>query len=251
VGECWRAGTATVMLLGDVCTRGCRFCAVDAGRPAPPDDDEPRRVAGAIAKMQLTYVVLTMVTRDDLGDGGASIVAETIRRVRRLRPDMMVEALVSDFGASRAAVEAVVDAEPNVLGHNVEVVRDWTERVRDPRCSYQQSLAVLAWAKAAAPARFTKSSLMVGVGEADAEVLETLRDLRTAGVDLVTIGQYLRPTPAHLEVARFVTPAQFERYRQHALGLGFRFVASGPLVRSSYRADEQRHAAETGRGAVS
>jgi lipoic acid synthetase len=239
VGTCWREGTATVMLLGARCTRRCRFCAVGPGKPAGVvDTEEPARVAEAVARLGLRYVVLTMVTRDDLGDGGASIVAETIRRLRALRPELLIEALVSDFGGRRAAVEAVVDAAPQVLAHNVEVVRAWTERVRDSRCSYTQSLAVLEWVKAAAPARPTKSSLMVGVGETDAEVLETLRDLRTVGVDLLTLGQYLRPTTGHLEVARFVAPAEFERYRQQALELGFSFVASGPLVRSSYRAAE-------------
>lgn len=251
VGTCWREGTATVMLLGQVCTRSCRFCAVAAGRPdGVVDPDEPRRVAEAVAKLQLRYVVLTMVTRDDLPDGGAGHVAETIDRLHQLRPDMLVEALVSDFAGDPAAVDAAVAARPDVFAHNIEVVRPWTSVVRDGRSSYHRSLAVLRRAKELAPDLPTKSSLMVGVGETDDEVGEALRDLRQVGVELLTIGQYLQPTAKHLRVARFVTPETFAAYQHEAKRLGFDFVASGPLVRSSFRAAElylqRRLNAETG-----
>lgn len=239
VGTCWREGTATVMVLGEICSRGCRFCAVGSGKPGGVvDRDEPARVAEAVARLELRYVVLTMVTRDDLSDGGAAIVAETIERLHRLRPDLMVEALVSDFGGDQAAIDRVIDAEPEVFGHNIEVVQERTAAVRDRRCSYQRSLEVLAHAKERGPQRPTKSSLMVGVGETDEQVLAALRDLRAVGVDLVTIGQYLQPSGGHHEVSRFVTPDSFEGYRRAAEAMGFAYVASGPLVRSSYRAAE-------------
>jgi lipoic acid synthetase len=227
------------MLLGEVCSRGCRFCAVTAGKPGGKvDREEPARVAAAVARLGLRYVVLTMVTRDDLPDGGAAVVAETVRRLHDAQPGLLVETLVSDFGGDEVALAAVVDAEPDVFGHNVEVVREWTHRVRDRRCSYDRSLQVLARAHRQSGGRPTKSSLMVGVGETDEQVLETLRDLRAVGVELLTIGQYLRPTDKHHPVARFVEPATFDRYAEQARQLGFRYVASGPLVRSSYRAAE-------------
>lgn len=239
IGTCWREGTATVMLLGEMCSRGCRFCAVTAGKPAGSIDlQEPKRVAEAIGQLGLRYVVLTMVTRDDLPDGGAAHVAETVRRLHDAQAGLRVEALVGDFGGQSAAVDTVLHAGPDVFGHNVEVVRAWTSRLRDPRCSYDRSLRVLRRVKERSPEQLTKSSLMVGVGETDEEVLEALRDLRAAAVDLVTIGQYLQPTPRHHPVDRFVTPQTFERYRVAALQLGFRHVASAPLVRSSYRAQE-------------
>jgi lipoic acid synthetase len=237
VGECWREGTATVMLLGDVCTRGCRFCAVTTGDPrGAVDVREPEHVARAIARLDLAYVVLTMVDRDDLLDGGADHVARTVRRLRGLRPDILIETLVGDFHGHLGAVDVVAEAAPDVLAHNVETVRRLTRTVRDARCSYDQSLAVLRRAKDRG--RMTKSSIMVGLGETDAEVAETLRDLRAAGVDVVTIGQYLRPTPRHHEVVRFVEPATFEEWQRAALEMGFLYAASGPLVRSSYRAAE-------------
>ncbi|MCC6647256.1 MAG: lipoyl synthase [Polyangiaceae bacterium] len=239
VGECWREGTATVMLLGDTCTRGCRFCAVTTGNPrGAVDGREPEHVARAIASMDLQYVVLTMVDRDDLLDGGAGHVARTIRKIRELRPDLLVEALVGDFQGRLAYVDEVVESAPAVFAHNIEVVRRLTRTVRDVRCSYDQSLAVLRRAKDAAPERLTKSSIMVGIGETDDEVDETLRDLRAAGVDVVTIGQYLRPTPKHHEVARFVAPAVFDAWAARARELGFLYAACGPLVRSSYKAAE-------------
>ncbi|HZF48203.1 MAG TPA: lipoyl synthase [Polyangiaceae bacterium] len=246
VGECWREGTATVMLLGDVCTRGCRFCAVTTGDPrGAVDVREPEHVARAIARLDLQYVVMTMVNRDDLLDGGAEHVGRTVRRLRELRPDILIETLVGDFQGHMSSVDTAAAAFPDVFAHNVEVVRRLTRTVRDVRSSYDQSLAVLRRAKEAAakasPAprkMLTKSSIMVGLGETEAEVEETLRDLREAGVDVVTIGQYLRPTPKHHPVIRFATPDEFEAYGQKALEMGFLYAASGPLVRSSYKAAE-------------
>lgn len=245
VGECWREGTATVMLLGDVCTRGCRFCAVTTGDPrGAVDVREPEHVARAIARLDLSYVVMTMVNRDDLLDGGAEHVAKTVRRLRELRPDILIETLVGDFCGHRSSVETAADAEPDVFAHNVEVVRRLTRTVRDVRSNYDQSLNVLRWAKErwrknrSGRQMLTKSSVMVGLGETPAEVEGTLRDLRSADVDVVTIGQYLRPSPKHHEVLRFVEPAEFEAYERQALEMGFLYAASGPLVRSSYKAGE-------------
>jgi lipoic acid synthetase len=243
VGECWREGTATVMLLGDVCTRGCRFCAVTTGDPGGAVDvREPEHVARAIAKLDLSYVVMTMVNRDDLLDGGADHVARTVRRLRALRSDILIETLVGDFQGHMAAVDTCVDGAPDVFAHNVETVRRLTRTVRDVRSSYDQSIAVLARAReraaGAATRTLTKSSIMVGLGETDDEVVETMRDLRGAGVDVVTIGQYLRPSPKHHEVKRFVPPERFAEWERQALAMGFLYAASGPLVRSSYKAAE-------------
>ncbi len=239
VGECWGEGTATVMLLGDTCTRGCRFCAVKTGQPrGAVDVREPEHVARALSRMPLRYVVMTMVDRDDLLDGGADHVARTVRRLKELRPDMRVETLLGDFGGHLDAVDTTVDAAPDVWAHNIEVVERLQRTVRDVRCSYEQSLRVLRRAKQRAAERLTKSSIMVGLGEDDAEVHQTMKDLRDAGVDLVTLGQYLRPTPKHLPVERFVTPEQFDAFAAAGRAMGFKFVASGPLVRSSYKAAE-------------
>lgn len=239
VGECWTEGTATVMLLGDVCTRGCRFCAVTTGDPrGAVDAREPEHVARAIAQLELQYVVLTMVDRDDLLDGGASHVARTVLRLRELRPDILIETLLGDFGGHFDYVDATVLAKPDVWAHNIEVVRRLQRTIRDVRCAYDRSLDVLCRVKALDPQRFTKSSVMVGIGETDDEVLETLSDLRAAGVDIVTVGQYLRPSPKHAPVARFVEPATFERFAEEGRKMGFAYVASGPLVRSSYKAAE-------------
>jgi lipoic acid synthetase len=239
IGECWAAGTATVMLLGDTCTRGCRFCAVTTGQPrGAVDVREPEHVARALAKMPLSYVVMTMVDRDDLLDGGAAHVAKTVRRLKELRPEMLVETLVGDFGGHLDAVDVSVDAAPDVWAHNIEVVRRLQRSIRDVRCSYEQSLRVLRRAKERAPAVVTKSSIMVGIGETDDEVRETMRDVRDAGVDVLTIGQYLRPTPKHAPVDRFVEPAMFDAFAHEGRAMGFAFVASGPLVRSSYKAAE-------------
>jgi lipoic acid synthetase len=239
VGECWAEGTATVMLLGDVCTRGCRFCAVTTGDPrGAVDVREPEHVARAIAGLELQYVVLTMVDRDDLLDGGASHVARTVTRLRELRPDMLVETLLGDFGGHMSYVDATVDARPDVWAHNIEVVRRLQRAIRDVRCSYDRSLDVLRRVKVRDPSRWTKSSIMVGIGETDEEVVETMSDLRAAGVDVLTLGQYLRPSAKHAPVARYVAPERFAAYGEEGRRLGFRYVASGPLVRSSYKAAE-------------
>jgi lipoic acid synthetase len=227
------------MILGDTCTRGCRFCAVKTGNPrGGVDPREPEHVARALAELELKYAVLTMVDRDDLLDGGAEHVAATVQACKRRRPSMLVETLVGDFRGSHAAVEAVVEAKPDVFAHNLEVTRALTASIRDARCSYDRSLDVLQHAKRCAPERLTKSSLMVGLGETEDEVLEAMRDLRAASVDIVTLGQYLRPTPKHAAVERFVTPEEFARYEREGQRMGFQFVASGPLVRSSYHAAE-------------
>ncbi len=239
IGECWSEGTATVMLLGDVCTRACRFCAVTSGDPrGAVDVREPEHVARALSKMELQYVVLTMVDRDDMLDGGASHVARTVTRLKELRPDMLVETLLGDFGGHLDYVDVTVDARPDVWAHNIEVVERLQRKIRDVRCSYQQSLRVLRRAKERDPQRITKSSIMVGIGETDDEVVATMRDLRSAGVDIVTLGQYLRPTAKHAPVDRFVEPAVFERFAALAREMGFLYAASGPLVRSSYKAAE-------------
>lgn len=239
VGECWAAGTATVMILGDTCTRGCRFCAVKTGNPrGAVDPREPEHVARALAELGLSYAVLTMVDRDDLLDGGAEHVAATVRSLKRRRPQMLIETLVGDFRGQRDAVATVVGAAPDVFAHNLEVTRALTPSIRDARCSYDRSLEVLRMAKQEAPARLTKSSLMVGLGETDDEVLESMADLRAASVDIVTLGQYLRPTPKHAPVVRYVEPESFARYEREGQRMGFQFVASGPLVRSSYHAAE-------------
>jgi lipoic acid synthetase len=236
-GECWGHGTATVLILGDTCTRACRFCAVTSGHPGGVlDGGEPARVAAAVRDAGLSYVVLTSVDRDDLPDGGAGHFAATVRAVREAIPSVRVEVLIPDYLDDR--LRAVQDAGPDVLGHNVEVVRRLTPKVRDRRASYDRSLEVLRQAAAMRPDGWTKSSLMVGLGEDRDEVIETLRDLRGAGVRLVTLGQYLRPTLRHFPVARYWTPAEFEDLEREARAMGFDFVASGPKVRSSYRAAE-------------
>jgi lipoic acid synthetase len=239
VGECWGSGTATVMVLGHTCTRGCRFCAVTTGNPrGAVDPREPEHVARAIATLGLSYVVLTMVDRDDLLDGGAAHVASTVSSLHERQPGLLVEALVGDFGGRLRDVDVVLEARPDVFAHNVEVPRRLTPSIRDAKCSYDRSLDVLRHAKEASPERLTKSSIMVGVGESDDEVVETLSDLRGAGVDVVTVGQYLRPSPKHAPVDRYVPPERFSEFERMGLSLGFAFVASGPLVRSSYHAAE-------------
>jgi lipoyl synthase len=239
MGECWSSGTATVMLLGHTCTRGCRFCAVTTGNPRGfVDPREPENVAAAIASSGLRYVVLTMVDRDDLLDGGAAHVAETVRLLHEYDKNLLVETLVGDFGGRKQDLVVLLDGGPDVYAHNIEVPRRLTPLIRDQRCDYDLSLRTLKFAKERAPERFTKSSIMVGMGETDDEVIETLRDLRDNRVDIVTLGQYLRPTPKHAAVARFVEPSIFAEYERAAEDLGFEFVASGPLVRSSYHAAE-------------
>ena len=238
IGECWNAGTATIMLMGAVCTRACRFCAVDTGNPHGwLDADEPANVARTVELMGLKYVVLTSVNRDDLEDGGAAHYAACIAAIKARRPATAVEALTPDFQGSVAAVHTVVDSGIEVFAQNIETVRRLTHPVRDPRAGYDQTLAVLAAAKARRPAVLTKSSLMLGLGETEAEVDECLADLRGAAVDLLTLGQYLRPTAHHLPVARYVTPQEFQTLRARALALGFLECVAGPMVRSSYRAE--------------
>lgn len=239
VAECWGAGTATVMLLGHTCTRGCRFCAVTTGHPGGfVDPREPAHVAKAVTEVGLEYVVLTMVDRDDLLDGGAAHVAETVRHLHELDPDLLVEALVGDFGGRRVDLARLLESKPDVFAHNIEVPRRLTPLIRDQRCDYDRSLFVLSSAKELGEGRLVKSSIMVGMGETDEEVLETMRDLRAAHVDILTIGQYLRPTPKHAPVARFVEPATFAEFERAGREMGFEFVAAGPLVRSSYHAAE-------------
>jgi lipoyl synthase len=251
VGECWSAGTATVMILGHTCTRGCRFCAVTTGNPrGAVDPREPEHVARAIEQMRLKYTVLTMVDRDDLLDGGAEHVADTVRALRARCPELLVETLVGDFRGRRQDVETVLAGQPDVFAHNLEVTRALTPKIRDPRCAYDVSLSVLEHAKRTAPERLTKSSLMVGLGETDEEIVEAMRDLRAANVDVVTLGQYLRPTPKHAPVVRYVPPEQFAEYERIGKELGFLYVASGPLVRSSYHAAEAFIAALGPRGAA-
>lgn len=238
IGECWNNGTATIMLMGSVCTRACRFCAVDTGNPRGwLDRDEPANTAESVRLMDLKYVVLTSVDRDDLPDGGAQHYADCVRAVKQVNPQTAVEALTPDFHGREADVEKVVDSGLEVFAQNVETVRRLTHPVRDPRASYEQTLHVLAHAKKHRPDVLTKTSLMLGLGETDEEIRETLRDLRAINLDIVTFGQYLRPTVNHLPVERYVTPEQFEMYRQWGLEMGFLEVVSGPLVRSSYRAD--------------
>jgi lipoyl synthase len=238
IGECWNAGTATIMLMGAVCTRACRFCSVDTGNPRGwLDADEPANVAESVALMGLSYIVLTSVNRDDLPDGGAAHYAACIRAIRARAPQTAVEALTPDFQGVLKDVEVVVDSGLVVFAQNLETVRRLTHPVRDPRAGYEQTLAVLAHAKAHRPTVLTKSSLMLGLGETDAEILAAMDDLRVASVDILTLGQYLRPTPNHLSVQRFVTPDEFAAYRGAALERGFRECVAGPMVRSSYRAE--------------
>jgi lipoic acid synthetase len=239
IGECWNAGTATIMLMGAVCTRACRFCAVDTGNPRGwLDADEPENVAKSVELMGLKYVVLTSVNRDDLSDGGAAHYAAAVRAIKRLNPGTAVEALTPDFQGVMSDVCTVLDSGLDVFAQNVETVRRLTHPVRDPRAGYEQTINVLKAAKTYQPQVLIKTSLMLGLGETDAEIRETLTDLRAARVDVLTLGQYLRPTPNHLDVERFVTPQEFDRYRGWALELGFLECVSGPLVRSSYRAEQ-------------
>ena len=240
MGECWEYRTATFMILGEICTRACGFCAVTSGRPTGLDLHEPSRVADAVQRMGLRHVVITSVNRDDLPDGGSSVFAATIRKVREANPGCTIEVLIPDFEGVESSLLNVVQAEPELLDHNVETVERLTKRVRR-KAQYRRSLAVLLRAKELAPCRLTKSGIMLGLSETDEEIAATLADLRSARVDVVTIGQYLRPSAKHLAVEKFYTPAEFSRWREYGMGLGFRHVESGPLVRSSYHAHE--HAA--------
>jgi len=238
IGECWNAGTATIMLMGDVCTRACRFCSVDTGNPRGwLDLEEPANAAESVRLMELNYIVLTSVDRDDLDDGGAAHYAACVRAIKEVNPQTAVEALTPDFQGRLECIETVVDSGLTVFAQNVETVRRLTHPVRDPRASYDQTLSVLAHAKKHRPDVLVKTSLMLGLGETDDEVRECMDDLRSINVDIVTFGQYLRPTANHLPVERYVTPEQFEVFRNEGLAKGFLEVVSGPLVRSSYRAE--------------
>ncbi len=239
ISECWGGGTATFMLMGDTCTRGCRFCAINtAKRPPALDPEEPAAIAEAVREMGLSYVVLTSVNRDELDDGGAGHLRDCLDAIRAEAPDVLLEILIPDFEGNRSAVQRIVEAPIAVLAHNVETVRRLTPSVRDPRAGYQQSLDVLAYSKALRPQLLTKSSVMVGLGETEDEVIECMKDLRKVDCNIVTFGQYLQPSHKHLDVVEFVHPRTFDRYADIARDLGFEYVASGPLVRSSYRAGE-------------
>lgn len=237
-GECWSGGTATVMIMGDTCTRGCRFCSVATSRtPPPPDPDEPEKVAEAVTRWKVDYIVLTMVDRDDLPDQGAAHVAKTVRELKIRQPELRVETLIGDFQGKMELVEQVLASGMDVFAHNVETVERLQSTVRDRRAGYAQTMAVLKHAKEARPDIVTKSSVMLGLGEADDEIQKTLEDLRDAGVEMVTFGQYLQPTKRHMKVTRYVTPEEFDHWKVAGEALGLH-VASGPLVRSSYRAGE-------------
>jgi lipoic acid synthetase len=246
IGECWHHGTATFMILGDVCTRACGYCAVAHGKPPVYDLEEPHRVADAVATLELKYVVITSVDRDDLADGGAFIFAESIRQIRARRDSVRIEVLVPDFQGKAEPLHAVLDAGPDVLNHNTETVPRLYRLARSGG-RYPRSLELLRRARAHAPHVPTKSGIMVGLGEEWDEVVEVLRDLRGVGVEILTIGQYLRPTESHLPMARYYTPAEFAELRRIALELGFGHVESGPLVRSSYHAHEQADALQAAR----
>ncbi len=240
ISECWNGGTVTFMLMGDACTRGCKFCAVKTGNPMQKlDADEPRKLAKALAEIKLfDYVVLTSVNRDDLEDGGSSHFAECISEIKKAYPEIIVEVLIPDFKGDVAALKKIIDSKPEVIAHNIETVERLQRKVRDPRAGYSQSLKVLENVKKLNPKIYTKSSIMVGLGEADEEVIQSMKDLRKINVGILTIGQYLRPTDWHIPIINFVPPEKFEYYKQKALQLGFLFCASGPFVRSSYRAGE-------------
>ena len=240
LGECWGGGTATIMVMGDTCTRGCRFCNVKTAKfPGALDPEEPTNVAKSLLDFGLEYVVITTVDRDDLPDQGAEHFAEIIRQVKKLNPELRIEALAGDFQGRIDLLETLLNANGiDVFAHNIETVRRLTPGVRDRRATYEQSLQVLTNVKKLRPLQATKSSIMVGLGETEAEVLETMQDVRATGVQILTLGQYMQPSKKHLDVKEFVTPAQFQRYQQLGTEMGFAYVASGPLVRSSYKAGE-------------
>jgi len=239
IGECWNGGTGTIMLLGDTCTRGCMFCAVNTdSKPPPPDPFEPFKTAEAVIQWGVDYIVMTSVDRDDLEDGGAQHFATTVQLLKYNKPELLVECLVSDFQGDEKSVEILADSGLDVYAHNVETVERLQRYVRDPRAGYRQSIDTLAHAKKIKPDLYTKTSVMLGLGETDEEVIQTMKDLRAVDVDVVTFGQYLRPTEKHLSVVEYVKPEKFEFFKKVGEELGFKYVASGPLVRSSYKAGE-------------
>jgi lipoic acid synthetase len=241
IGECWHRGTATFLLMGDICTRSCGFCHIKTGRPSALDEDEPRRVAESVVAMNLNHCVLTSVNRDELPNGGAHIFANTIREIRKRLSNCTIEVLIPDFKGDRAALKEVMDARPEILNHNTETVPRLYRTVR-PQANYQQTLELLANAKTMDPGAITKSGIMVGLGETKEEVLAVIRDLREQQVDILTIGQYLRPSLFHLPIYRYVHPDEFQEFHNVGMEMGFRWVESGPLVRSSYHAEGQAEA---------
>ena len=242
IQECWSHGTATFMLLGSVCTRACKFCAVDTGNPKGQiDAKEPEKVANSIAQMNLKYAVLTSVNRDDLEDGGAMHFAQTVVSTKKEAPGVIIEALVPDFLGKRESIETLLDSNVEVFAQNLETVKRLTHQVRDHRAGYEQTLEVLAYAKKYSPKTISKTSLMLGLGESEDELLKSFNDIRSAGVDVLTLGQYMRPTINHLPVEKWYSPEEFLYMKNLALDIGFKEVASGPLVRSSYRADKIAH----------
>ncbi|MBI2608451.1 MAG: lipoyl synthase [Deltaproteobacteria bacterium] len=238
MGECWAGGTATFMLMGGVCTRGCRFCHVTSGKPLALDPYEPEKIAEVVSELNLKYVVLTSVDRDDLEDGGALHFSKTVKAIKNRNPHIIVESLIPDFLGDKTSIRIMAECGGEVIDHNVETVERLSPRVRDPRCSYKQSLRVLKLLKEINPKLYTKSSIMVGIGESEEEVFKTMDDLRKCEVQILTVGQYLRPSHKHLKVESYVHPEQFQRYKEVGESKGFLYVASGPLVRSSYRAGE-------------
>lgn len=249
IGTCWERGTATFMILGDICTRACAYCAVTTGRPGTLDLDEPDRLADTVVRMGLRYVVITSVNRDDLPDGGAFMFSKCISEIRKRLSNCKIELLIPDFEGNWEALETVMAARPDTLNHNIETVRRIFDRVR-PKGDFAQSLELLARVKEIDPSAVTKSGMMVGLGETWEEILVNMRELRSVNCDLLTIGQYLRPSEKHIALAKWYTPEEFEELKQEGLALGFKHVASGPLVRSSYHADEQHEAAMAGAVAI-
>lgn len=235
IGECWNSGTATFMILGDICTRACKFCATKTGKPLPPDLSEPERLAESIKSMRLRHCVITSVDRDDLPDGGAAFWAETIKHIRKVNQGITIETLIPDFDGKEVNIRKVLDAGPDVISHNMETVKRLTPQIRT-RAKYDRSLDVLRYISGTG--MVTKSGLMLGLGECEEEIFKTIADIYDAGCRILTIGQYLKPSAGHLEVAEYVSPEKFEEYRIRALGLGFTFVESSPLVRSSYHAEK-------------
>lgn len=238
MGECWSGGTATFMIMGDICTRGCKFCNVKTGLPKDLDPLEPHKVAFAVKKMDLDYVVITSVDRDELPDQGAQHFADTIKMIRKINPDTLIEVLIPDFRGKLDLVDKIIQANPEVIAHNIETIPRLQQSVRDFRANYDQSKKVLAYIKEQAPHIYSKSALMVGLGESDQEIIDTLQDLRSVPVEIMTIGQYLKPSHRHLDVKNYVSPKTFEWYKDRGEEMGYLYVAAGPFVRSSYKAGE-------------
>jgi lipoic acid synthetase len=234
IGECWNRGTATFMILGDICTRSCKFCATITGRPLPPDPDEPERLAESIRSMRLKHCVITSVDRDDLPDGGASFWAMTIQKIKKINPEITMETLIPDFDANTELIQMIIDADPEVISHNIETVKRLTPVIRT-KAKYERSLDVIRYISG--KGKTAKSGFMLGLGETEDEIFQTINDLWTAGCKILTIGQYLKPGSEYMDVVEYITPEKFEEYRVNALGLGFSFVESSPLVRSSFHAE--------------